>query len=140
MGPGKTITFHRGEKAGPVIATAECCEEKQGSSKIEMVEPSTTVSLDHIPRRMAILPPKTTFTFDGNKYHWKGYTDLFEEKSDKLLAQYQSSVEGTEKIGQLVVTEGDNKQLNDLVIISAIVLQHRSEARTRAVSHFQSRF
>ena len=135
MGPGSMVTFHRGEKTGPVIATADCCQEKQGSSKIEMVEPPTTVVLDHLPRRMLVLPPKTTFTFDGKKYYWKGYTDMFEEKTDKLLGQYlPASNEGADPgTGHLVVAEDDNKQLSDLVVISAVVMQQRSDARKRAV-------
>lgn len=126
---------------GPVIATADCCEEKQGSSKIEMVEFSTTVSLDHIPRRMVVLSPKTSFAVDGKKYYWKGYTDLFEDKTDKLVAQYLPSLNGgAENIGELIVTESDNKQLNDLVVISTVVMQHRSQARERAVSRVKIRF
>jgi hypothetical protein len=106
-----------------------------------MVEFSTTVSLDHIPRRMVVLSPKTSFTVDGKKYYWKGYTDLFEEKTDKLVAQYLSSLNGgAENIGELIVTESDNKQLNDLVVISAVVMQHRSQARERAVSRVKIRF
>lgn len=140
MGPGSSITFHRGEKSGPVIATADCCQEKQGSSKIEMIETSTNVVLEHLPRRMIVLPPKTSFTISGKKYYWKGYTDLFEEKTDKLLAQYQPTLtEGSEPCtGQLIIAEGANFQLNDLIVISSIVMQQRSEARKRAVSHLQS--
>jgi hypothetical protein len=136
VGPGKTLTFHRGQQTGPVIATAECCEEKQGSSKIQLVESSTTVSLEHIPRRMVMLNPKTSFVVDGNKYYWKGYTDLFDEKTDKLVAQY-SPIEADNKTGELIVTEGSKKNLNDLVVISAFILQRRSDARKRAVSHLK---
>ena len=140
MEPNSAITIHRGEKSLPVIATADCCQEKQGSSKIQMVETSTTVVLEHLPRRMLVLPPKTSFTFAGKKYYWKGYTDLFEEKTDKLLAQYQPTMtEGADPcIGQLIIAEGDNLQLNDLVFISSIIMQQRSDARKRAVSHLTS--
>jgi len=116
-----------------VIATAHLCEEKQGSSKIEMDETSTTVVLEHLPRRMIVLSPKTAFALAGNKYYWKGYTDLFEEKTDKLLAQLISIEGDDDKTGELIVSEGDNKQFNDLVIISAFIMHQRSEARKRAV-------
>lgn len=120
-----------------MIATAETCEEKQGTSKIQMIETSTTIGLEHIPRRMLVLPPKTVFTVGDKKYHWKGYTDLFEESTDKLLAQYSPvEVEGSDnKTGELLITEGVDKQINDLTVISAIVQQQRGEARRRAVSH-----
>jgi hypothetical protein len=120
-----------------VIATADPCEEKQGSSKIQMTEASTTISLEHIPRRMLVVPPKTVFTVEGKKYYWKGYTDLFDETTDKLLAQYEPiENEGPDsKTGELLITEGVDKEINDLAIISAVVQQQRSEARKRAVSH-----
>ena len=137
MGPGNAITFHRGGKAGVVIATADPCQEKQGSSKIQFTEPSSTIILEHLPRRMIILPPKTSFTFDGKKYYWKGYTDLFEEKTDKLVSQYYSKAEegADPNTGSLLVTEGNDKQLDDMIVISAVVMQQRSEARKRAVYH-----
>jgi hypothetical protein len=136
MGPGKTVTFRRGGKDGPVIATADPCHEKQGSSKIEMASPSTTVVLEHLPRRMLVFPPKTSFSVDNNKYYWKGYTDLFEEKSDRLFAQYQPSLTGENEpnTGQLLVNDVDNKFLTDLIVASAVVMQQRSDARKRAVS------
>lgn len=135
FGPGNDLTFHRGDKTGPVIATADCCQDKQGSSKIQMLESSTTVTLEHIPRRALILSPKTTFSVGDDKYYWKGYSDLFDEKKDRLLAQYQaSSVEGADnKIGHLSVAEGDDTMLNDLVVISAFIMQQRADARKRAV-------
>ena len=82
---------------------------------------------------MIVLSPKTTFSVAANKYYWKGYTDLFEEKTDKLVAQLTSIEGDDDKTGELIVTESDNKQLNDLVIISAFIMQQRSNARKRAV-------
>lgn len=135
FGPGKTITFHRGGKEGKVIATAETCEDKQGTSRIEFVESSTKVALEHLPRRMVgILPPKTTFEVEGKKYHWKGYTDLIDESNNKLVAQYTAiELEGSDnKTGNLVISEGEEK-IFDLAVFSTMVQQHRSDARTRAV-------
>ena len=137
MGPGKLITFHRGGKTGSVIATADVCPEKQGSSKIQYTEPESTIALEHLPRRMMVLPPKTSFTLDGKKYYWKGYTDLFEEKTDKLFCQYypNTAESADPHTGSLLVSEGNDKKLDDMIIISAVVMQHRSEARKRAVCH-----
>ena len=136
MGTGSTIAFHRGGKTGHVIATAECCEEKKGTSKIQMVEVSKTVDLEHSPRRLVVIPPKTTFSFDGNEYSWKGYTDLFDENKVRLIAQYNPTLieNADNKIGQFLIREGDTKKLTDLIVFSAFVVQHRSDARKRAVS------
>ena len=135
MGTGNTITFHRGGKTAPVLATAECCQEKQGSSTIQFVEPSTTVVLEHLPRRMIVLSPKTTLKIDDKSYYWKGYTDLFEEKTDKLVAQYTPKMtDGVETTtGQLLVIETTDQMINDSVVISTILMQQRSDARKRAV-------
>jgi Family of unknown function (DUF6593) len=137
MGPGNTITFHEGQKDGPVIATAEPCKDKQGSSKIQYGKPESTIALEHLPRRMLVLSPKTVFTFDDKKYYWKGYSDLFEEKTDKLVAQYTPKMtEGADPFtGSLLVTEGNRKQLDDLIVVSTAVMQQRSDARRRAVCH-----
>ena len=137
MGTGSTITVHRGDKTGPVIATAEACQEKQGSSTIQIVEPSSTILLEHLPRRMIVLPPKTTFSVDGKPYYWKGYTDLFEEKTDKLFAQYSPTLTGGAETttGRLLISQVDNQNLNDVVFVSTVVMQQRADARKRAVYH-----
>jgi len=83
---------------------------------------------------VGILPPKTTFSVDGKKYHWKGYTDLIDDATDKLVAQYTAiELEGADnKTGTLVISDDEDK-IFDLAVIAAIVQQHRSDARKRAV-------
>jgi hypothetical protein len=93
---------------------------------------ATTVILTHSARRFSLSPPKTTFTVNGKEYYWKGYNDLFERKSDKLIAQY-SRVEGVDdKFGTIVFGKAD-KFLTDVILVSSFVLQQRSDARKRAV-------
>ena len=135
FGPGKTITLRRGHRDGSVVATGEVCEDKQGSSEVKMGD-EVTVTLEHVPRRMLMLPAKTTFAIDGKKYYWKNYTDLFDASNDKLIAQYSPvEVENKEnKTGDLLITEDEMTGLRDLVVISAIILQQRADARKRAVT------
>lgn len=73
-----------------IVATASYCQDKVGTSKIDFSDSATTI---HSARRFSLSPPKTTFAVDGKEYYWKGYNDLFEKKTDKLIAQY-SLVEG----------------------------------------------
>jgi hypothetical protein len=136
MGPGSSLTLHRGGKDGAIIGTAEPCTEKQGSSKIQYTDPESTIVLEHIPRKMLVMPPKTTFTHDGKKYYWKGYSGVFEEKSDKLVGYYTpKTTEGADaNTGTLLITQGDNKQLEELIVLCTVVMQQRSEGRKRAVS------
>jgi len=134
FGPGKIITLRRGDRDGSVVATGEVCEDKQGSSEVKLGD-DVTVALEHIPRRMLMLPAKTTFAINGKKYYWKNYTDLFDASTDKLIAQYTPIEVETKdsKTGDLLITEDQMTGLRDLVVISAIVLQQRADARKRAV-------
>lgn len=133
MGPGDTISLHRGGKTGPVIATADPCHEQQGSSKINCTDPESTIVLEHVPRRMlGLLSPKTKFSIGDKKYYWKGYTDVFEEKTDKLVAQY-TVVGADANTGNLLTTEGNDETTREILVLSTILMQGRSEARRRAV-------
>jgi hypothetical protein len=94
---------------------------------------ATTVILTHSARRFSLSPPKTTFTVNGKEYYWKGYNDLFEKKSDKLVAQY-SRVEGVDdKFGTIVFGNLADEFLTDVILVSSFVLQQRSDGRKRAV-------
>lgn len=128
------ITLHRGENTGPVIAKCDLCQEKQGSSKIH-IEPATTVILEHTPCRFFLIPAKTSFSVDDKKYCWRGQSQLFDAKRDKLIALYHPNpMEDTEgNIGQLLIAES-NTQLTVLVIMTAFVEQRRSDL-FKAVSH-----
>jgi len=133
MGPGDTITLHRGGKAGPVLATADPCHEQQGTSKITCTDPESAVILQHIPRRMlGLLSPKTKFSVGEKKYYWKGYTDVFDEKTERLVAQF--TPEGTEaNAGNLLTMEGIEDTTLSVLVLSTVLMQGRSEARKRAV-------
>jgi hypothetical protein len=141
MGSGHASSLHRGDQSGPVICETELCEEKQGTSKIELKGPHApvTISLEHIPRRALIFPPKTTFIVDGKDYYWKGYSDVFDQKTDKLVAQYHVHEGSGDIVAELLLVndkkmDKDKKQLlYDVIVTSTFLMQQRSEARTRAV-------
>ena len=61
------MTFRHTDKSGLVIANLTYSTKKYGSSDIEIVESPATVTLDHRPRRVIIVPPKTSFTVAGKK-------------------------------------------------------------------------
>ena len=128
MAPGDTMTLHRGGKDGVVMATADPCYERQGCSKIKTVDPESTIPFEHVPSRMlGILPAKTTFSVGGTKYHWKGDTDVFEDKTDTLIAQYQPEGPGP-NTGNLVMTEASDESTREIMVLSTIFLQERFEA------------
>ena len=68
------------------------------------------------------------FTVNGNKYHWKGHTALIDDQTRCLLAGFHSKFLETDnhKLGTLVITE-DGKNMLDIVVISCLVMQERSD-------------
>jgi len=92
------------------------------------------MTLEHVPRRLLFFSPKASFTFDGKKYSWKGLHNLFEEKTNRLVAQYQPTGSNN-RLGQLSVSDGD-QDFTDMVVVTAFVLQRSSDARKRAVINF----
>ena len=126
------MTVHRVHKDGPVVATTETCLDKVGTSKITMPDSGTTIILTHSTRRFSISPPKTKLAIDGKDYEWKGYNDLSEKKTGRLVAQYSPVENDEKKLGMLVFTKGDQLR-TDMIVVSALVLQQRAAARKRAV-------
>ena len=127
------LTFYR-DSNGPLIATAEYCQDKQGTSTIHMVEPSAEILLEHAPRKLLVIPPKTSFSLDGIKYCWHGYSNLYRDDVYSLAAQYKpiSPKKHDQKVGQLLIRGYDSHFIN-VVVISSFILQQRSEARKRKV-------
>lgn len=105
MGPGNTISFRRGGKDGTVIATADPCHERQGSSKIEMASPSTTVVLS-----------------------------IFLAECLCSHQRLHSRSTATSIIGKVTQISSKKNRTNCMPNISAVVMQQRSDARKRAVS------
>jgi hypothetical protein len=132
MGP--TISLHRGGKDGPVLATADPSHEVHGSSKIHCTDPESTIVLEHVPGHGMglVFPPKTHFSIGDKKYYWKRYNDVFEEKTDRLVAQF--TAEGMDaNSGNLLTMEGNDETTREILVLSTVLMQGRSEARKRAV-------
>jgi len=89
------------------------------------------VLLEHTPQQFLVFPQKTTFSINDKKYIWKKDSDVFEDGTNSLIGQYQENLakRNDNKIGTLVLREV-NSDLTDLVVISAIALQLRSEKQS----------
>jgi len=57
--------------------------------------------------------------------------NLFEEKTSRLVAQYQP-MGSNKRLGQLSVSDGD-QDFTDMVVVTAFVLQRSTDAQKRAV-------
>jgi hypothetical protein len=98
----------------------------------------TTLSLEHFDRKFFHAYDKTMFTYHGNKYHWKGHSELLEDETEIVLAVFhagwfdsRTGVKGT-KLGRLEITY-DGLNLMDLVMISAMVVQERADEELQSV-------
>jgi hypothetical protein len=124
-----------------VIATGTTCIEKEGTTDVHFTENEfhPTVSLQHAHHDFWHFHGKTTFTYgDNKKYHWKGHTALVDETSNTLLAVFHTSWAETrvDKLGRLeIMPEGI--PLQDLIVVSALVVQERSDERIQGVCTFK---
>ena len=78
----------------------------------------------------------TRFTVNGKIYYWNGHTELVSVETGDIIAQFFPSwlvIDVQEhKLGKLVVKEG-YKDLMDVAMITALVVQERSDEAREAV-------
>jgi hypothetical protein len=122
------ITVHRGGKDGPVIATANQCLEKEGVTDIHFVDAKCTVCMEHAHSHLPFFHGKHSFTYKDTKYHWKGHTALIDDQSGVLLAALHTRYlePDPHKLGTIDITP-DGRSLMDVVVITCLVMQERSE-------------
>lgn len=128
------VIIHRGDKDGPVIATATQCLGQNGVTDIQFTESGPTIRLEHVHSVLPFFHGKTFLTVGEKKYHWKGHTALIDDETGVMLAAFHATFLETEyhKLGRLVITK-EGKELIDVVVCSCLVQQERSEEGTLAV-------
>jgi hypothetical protein len=111
-----------------VIATAKQCLARDGVTDIHFTGSGDLVRLEHVHGLLPFFHGKTLFEVGGRKFHWKGQTALLDDQSGQLLAGFHATYLETDyhKLGSLVVTE-EGKKMLDAVVISALVVQERSD-------------
>jgi hypothetical protein len=124
----QAVKIYKGDKQGPLIATAKQCMDRDGITEIRLTEPEQTIHLEHVHGLLPFFHGKTLFEVGGKKYHWKGQTALIDDQTGSLLAGFHARFLETDshELGKLVVTEEGQKML-DLVVIGCLVLQERSD-------------
>ena len=122
------VTIHKGDKSGPVLATASQCLAKDGVTDIHLTSPKETIQMEHVHRLLPFFHGKTLFTVNGKKYHWKGHTMLINDQTGFAFAGFHPRFlePNFHKLGTLIVM-GDGKNMLDIVVISCLVLQERSD-------------
>ena len=75
---------------------------------------------------------KSIFEFDGKEFVWETDRDLYEFETGKLLATFNRTGFGVKKMGILSVF-GDGRDMLDIVVLTAIVVQYQwEEVRRKA--------
>ena len=113
------LIFHRGGKDGPIMATADPCPQQKYQTDIHFVDPKLTIPLKH--------KHHYHFTCKDRNFHWKGPSELVEDDTSGVVANFEPSwFEGNRhRIGVLDV--GKVPDLQDIVVVTAMVVQERDE-------------
>lgn len=114
------------------MATAETSKAVEGSTEIYFHDSGTSIEIHHSHRRVPFSHCKTHFTYNDNAYHWKDHKEFFDDATGEVVRKFHTTwLDGTgHKIGTLEVKDA---QMQDLVVLTAIVVQERSDERTLAV-------
>ena len=131
--PDSKLTIRRGGPDGPILATGETCKASEGCTEIFLHDSNTEMKIHHEYHYLPFTHNKSFFTYKDKQYHWKDHTELIDDASQEVVGKFHATwLEGTgHKIGTLdVMDEG----MQDLVVVTAIVVQERSDERTLAVT------
>jgi hypothetical protein len=121
------LTVHKGNFAGPVIATAIHSRDKNGMTEIRLTQTREILLLTHV---QGFFSGKTYFQIgdDLKKVHWKGQSALVEDDTGVCLAVYKAKHFETKdrKLGTLLIT-AHGLQYVDAIVSTALVEQERTD-------------
>jgi hypothetical protein len=131
--PDSNLTIRRGNSDGPIMATAETSKAVEGSTEIYFHDSGTSIEIHHTHSRLPFVYCKTLFTYNGKAYHWKDHKELVDDATGEVVGRFHTMwLEGSgRRIGTLEVLK--DVRMQDMVVITAIVVQERSDERNQAV-------
>lgn len=101
-----------------------------GATDIHLTCPKSTLQLQH-PHNY-----QSYFEFKGKCYGWDGHSELFERNSGKVLARvyltWDVMDESEHQIVKLVILD-IGKEIEDIVVMTSLIVQGRSEQGLEAV-------
>jgi hypothetical protein len=114
------------------LATAETSKAIEGSTEIYFHDSGKSIEIHHSHTRFPFAHCKTLFTYNGKAYHWKDHKELVDDATGEVVGRFHAKwLEGSGRhIGTLEVKD---VRMQDLVVLTAIVVQERSDERTLAV-------
>jgi|SRR5271154_2760612 len=125
------ISIHRGDASGPVIATADSFQGKDGITEIAMLETQAVVPIRHRHRSLPLMHGSSYFRVDGKQMQWKKHQELIDDNGN-VLARFEGVAEESHKVGRLVITQ-DGQQRADLAIITCLIDQERADEKKYSV-------
>jgi hypothetical protein len=130
--PDSKLTIYCGNNGGPILAEGEVSKTIEGSTEIYFSATSTSIEIHHVHHKLPFTHCKTLFTYNGKQYHWKDHTEVIDDATGEVVGKFHATwLEGSgHKIGTLEVKD---TEMQDLVVVTAIVVQERSDERTLAV-------
>jgi hypothetical protein len=141
------LTFHKGDKSAEVFAEGDTQQATPGTTTITYIlpqesgsdSPTTTFDLDHFHHKLPSLHGKTTFTYNGKEYTWKGHSELVDSENNILAMFFPSWFDGLgQKIGRLEILER-GKGMLDVIVVSAMVVQERTDEHKQAAENARER-
>jgi hypothetical protein len=122
------LILHRGGKDGPVIATADPCDQGKYKTDIHFVEPKMTIPLEH-------KHDTKTYCSIEKLLHRKGHKEIENDEADGVVATYHPSpFEGKREVLKVGTLDITLKGIQDLVVVTALVVQEREEESKSPVS------
>jgi hypothetical protein len=125
------ISIHRGDASGPVIATADSFQGKDGITEIAMLETESVVPIRHRHRSTPLMHGSSYFRVDGKQMQWKKHQELIDDNGN-VLARFEGVTEESHKVGRLVLTQ-EGQQRADLAIITCLIDQERADEKKYSV-------
>ena len=110
-----------------------------GATDIHLLSPKSVLQLAHPHDPGSHC--QSFFDFNGVRYGWDGHRELFEREDGTGIARFYPSShvmdESEHQIGKLVITE-NGKSMEDIVVMTALIVQERSEEAREAAFHRRS--
>lgn len=119
------ISIHRGDANGPVIATADSFQGRDGITEIAMLETEAIVPIRHRHHSLPMMHGSSYFRVDGKQMQWKKHTELIDDNGN-VLARFEGVTEDSHKVGRLVITQ-QGQQRADLAMITCLIDQERAD-------------
>ena len=121
----ETISVRRGDAGGPVIATADSFQGRDGITEIAMVETEAIVPIRHKHHTLPMMHGSSYFRVDGKQMQWKKHKELIDD-NENVLARFEGIAEESHKVGRLEITQ-EGQQRVDLAVITCLIDQERAD-------------